>query len=235
MRISITRVIVCALVLNHFAHADSKPDDNAALQYWRAFATMPTLDDYSRPKIDTWDTVAVSDSLRTLLKTYANSIHLAHLGAAKPRCDWGISMDVDGPFTLLPYLGRGRELSLALLLQVRLDFADGKRSAGVEDLIVTFALARHLGANGPMISVLVQDAIESNAIKLSATNLSSFNDAELADFAKKLSALPAPYTLAESMTLGERMSKWGRATMLGKSDAELAKLFDEIFQGNSEQ
>src|SRR5438874_4278527 len=160
MRISITRVIFCALILSQLAHAESKPDDNAALQYWRAFAMMPTLDDYSRPKIDTWDTVAVSDSLRTLLKTYANSIHLAHLGAAEPRCDWGIAMDVDGPFTLLPYLGRGRELSMAMLLAARVDFADGKRPAGVHNLIATIALARHLGADGPIVSVLVQDFIE---------------------------------------------------------------------------
>ena len=52
MRLSITRVILCALMLSHLAHAESKPDDNAVLQYWRAFAMMPTLDDYSRPRID---------------------------------------------------------------------------------------------------------------------------------------------------------------------------------------
>jgi len=104
-------------MLSHLAHAESKPDDNAALQYWRAFAMMPTLDDYSRPRIDMWDTLAINDSLRSLLATYTNAFHLAHLGAAKPRCDWGVSMDVDGPFTLLPFLARGRDLSRAMLLQ----------------------------------------------------------------------------------------------------------------------
>src|SRR5206468_2686345 len=131
MRIPMMAVVICTLVFAEFAGADApadKPDDNAALQYWSAFAVMPTLDDYSRPKIETWDTVAVNESLRTLLATYANSFHLVHLGAAKSRCDWGISMEVDGPFTLLPYLGRGRELSRAMLLQTRVDFADGKQS-----------------------------------------------------------------------------------------------------------
>ena len=80
-------------------------------------------------------------------------------------------MDVDGPFTLLPFLARGRDLSRAMLLQARVDFADGKRVAGVDYLLDTVALARHLGAKGPMISQLVQDAIESNAIMLTAANL----------------------------------------------------------------
>src|SRR2546430_16952961 len=178
MRLSITRVILCALMLSHLAHAESKPDDNAALQYWRAFAMMPTLDDYSRPRIDMWDTVAINDSLRSLLATYTNSFHLAHLGAAKPRCDWGISMDVDGPFTLLPFLARGRDLSRAMLLQSRVNFADSKRAAGADYLLGTVALARHLGAKGAMISQLGQGAIESNAVMLTGASPGSLTEAE---------------------------------------------------------
>jgi hypothetical protein len=122
-------------------------------------------------------------------------------------------------------------LSLALLIQTRVDFLDAKPAAGADDLLCTFALARNLGAKGPMISVLVQDAVESNALKIAAANLDSFNDAELADFAKRIASLPAPYTLAESLTLGERMSAWARANMVGKTDEELSKLFDEMFRG----
>src|SRR2546422_6371327 len=64
---------------------------NAALQYWQAFAKMPTLDMDQEHLIQQWQTVSLDDpAVQKLIADSHTSLMYLQRGAALPQCDWGL-------------------------------------------------------------------------------------------------------------------------------------------------
>ena len=83
---------------------------NAALQYWQAFAHMPQIPPPG-------DSGADPDEAK-LVQSGKDALLYLHRGAAVKNCDWGLHRE-DGPYLLLPHLAKGRDLGRLAAMKVR--------------------------------------------------------------------------------------------------------------------
>src|SRR5262245_25367595 len=70
--------------------------DNAAIQYWQAFAHMSNLDEKHKQLLADWRKIPLDDTARRL--PIETSLHNLHRGAKLKGCAWG--MDYDQGFNL---------------------------------------------------------------------------------------------------------------------------------------
>lgn len=192
----------CALILLSIPailHAD-----NAALQYWRAFAVQPTLTEKQQKIAADWQTTAMNGEARALIAQSTNALIELHRGAAISSCDWGLHFE-DGMNLLLPYLGKARDLARLACLRARKEFEEGDDLAAIQDLADTLCLARHCGQDNIAICVLVQDAIEQNAYDTLTPHLGLLNQESLKELKQRLESLPAGGSLKGSAAAEQRL------------------------------
>ena len=91
-------------------------------------------------------------------------------GAKLRGCDWGLDYE-DGIGLLLPHLNKARELARLAALHARHELEQGHVEAAAEDASAILALARHVGSEPIVISILVRYSIEANAVDLLASYL----------------------------------------------------------------
>jgi hypothetical protein len=198
---------------------------NAALQYWQAFAQMPQLDEAKQKLLAS--AVAPGDASPTdpaaaeLADSAKDALLYLHRGAAIGPCDWGLHRE-DGPDLLLPHLGKGRDLGRLACLRARQDFARGDNAKGVEAAGDTLVLARHLSTDlTAIISYLVQLNVEATAVNTLATHLAGLDAATLDALDRRLAALPPGGSL-EACVKVERESflDWAIATLRQMKDQD---------------
>src|SRR5690348_4007899 len=80
---------------------------NAALCYWQAFAHLPKFEE-GQQKLLAPDGDANDPSATKLTEEGVNGLLSLRRGAAIGPCDWGLYRE-DGPYLLLPHLGKGRD------------------------------------------------------------------------------------------------------------------------------
>jgi hypothetical protein len=157
------------------SHARSQAPDvksdlagNAALQYWQAFAQMPTLDKNQEKILGEWSTVALDDAaVEKLVVDSRASLKYLHRGANEKRCDWGLDYS-DGISLMLPHLAKARDLARLAALHARYEFQRGNKTALRDDATAIMALGRHVGRDPILICILVRYLIEDTAIDLVA-------------------------------------------------------------------
>ncbi|HZU36622.1 MAG TPA: hypothetical protein VFA18_11965 [Gemmataceae bacterium] len=185
--------------------ADTAPDlgANAALKYWQAFATMPTMTEAEQNRLNAnCLTMPLDAQARKLVDSAAYSLRMMHRGAALRHCNWGIGTE-EGIYLLLPHERATRVLSSLACLRARLRFEQGQSAKAVDDLVADITLARHASLDGSLIAVLVGYATEARATELLARYLPKL-DAEAAKSLKtRLAALPAGATPAQAMKFEE--------------------------------
>lgn len=169
------RAVILGLILSfaepHIAPAQAppqaEPSMNAALQYWQAFAQMPTLDENQEKLLENWQTVPFDAAAIQLINASHSSRMFLHRAAKMPRCDWGLDYN-DGISLPLPHLARARNLARLTALHARYEFDRGNRSALRDDATALMVLARHVGCDPIMISLLVRYVIEDTVVDLVA-------------------------------------------------------------------
>jgi hypothetical protein len=123
---------------------------NAALRYWIAFALCPS---------ETRDISAATTDDRKLgfgipvgpqLATYfqgggQRALLLLHRGAKSSSCDWATDLRADGPNVAAPYGEKAHALGRVALLRARWRFESGDWEGGIEDVVATMRLNRHIG------------------------------------------------------------------------------------------
>jgi len=172
--------------------------NNAALRYWQAFAHLPKLDG-RQEKLLAEPGDGTSDDAAKLAESGKDALLYLHRGAAIVPCDWGLHPE-DGPYLLLPHLGKGRDLARLACLKARADFARGDGAAGVGEVADTVVMGRHLSADlTAIISYLVQLAVERTAIDAVAPHLAGLDPAALDELDKRLASLPPGGTLEQCM------------------------------------
>src|SRR5438067_1785323 len=166
--------------------------ENAALQYWQAFATMPKLSndeqnqlaDYAEHPVNPQDT-----RIRDLVKQSEYALHMMHRGAAIKQCDWGISYE-DGVEVLLPQGSAARVLTSLARLRMRMRLEAGQTKEGIDDFVAAMTLARHVSQGGGFIMILTGYAIESRLSESLAVYLPKLDAKTLKDLQARLQALP---------------------------------------------
>ena len=172
----ITRVaLLLSLALLCPSLGRSQPPDvksdlagNAALQYWQAFAQMPTLDKEQEKILAEWSTVSLNDAaVEKLVAGSQASLKYLHRGAREKRCDWGLDYS-DGIGLMLPHLAKARDLARLAALHARYHFARGNKTALRDDATAIMALSRHVGRDPILICILVRYLIEDTMVELVA-------------------------------------------------------------------
>jgi hypothetical protein len=195
---SILALIVATSRAQQPAPARSGLGNNAALRYWQAYAQLPKLDE-RQEKLLAEPGDGTSDDAAKLVESGSNALLYLHRGAAIGPCDWGLHPE-DGPYLLLPHLGKGRDLARLACLKARGDFSRGDGAAGVREVGDTFVMGRHLGSDlTAIITYLVQLAVERTAIEAAAPHLAGLDPAALDQLDKRLASLPPGGTLEQCM------------------------------------
>ena len=143
---------------------------NAALQYWQAFALMPALDKDQEKLLQDWNKVPLDAAALKLIAASEESRRYLLRGAKLRGCDWGLDYE-DGIGLLLPHLNKARELARLAALHARRELEQGHVEAAAEDATAILALARHVGSEPIVISILVRYSIEAIAVDVLAAYL----------------------------------------------------------------
>ncbi len=189
---------------------------NAALKYWQAFAAMPRLvGDKTGERV--WDASTdagivqpVDEELAEFLQSWQCTwaLRLLHRGAKLQHCDWGLDVEEDGINVLLPHPGKARHLMRISLLSARYNFEQGRQSEGIDDVIATIRLGRHVGRDGVTISILAGYSIEHVANFVVAAYLPQMDTKALASLEAELDRLPPLTPIHESIQNERYYLEW---------------------------
>ncbi len=185
--------IVTLLALLGSASADENQSlrANAALKYWRAFATMEKLTPDQEKLLADYLTVPLDNQARELVAKADYSLRIMHDGAALPRCEWAIDWKEEGVEGRLPQLIAARTLSSIACLRARIRFAEGKNAEACADAVDALTLGHHASLDGSLVGVLVGYAIEAKVYDTLAAFLPRLDARTLADLKRRLDAVPA--------------------------------------------
>jgi len=200
------------LLLNQFilsstsAGADDAPRRNAALNYWQAFAFMPSL---SR-EVDNTSTIQgivrpVDQKLVQVIRQSESALQLFHRGAKLSHCDWQLDLRKNGFETWLPHLDKAHPFIRFPLLRARYRFEQGRDIEAIDDIIATMALSRHVTRDGTVQGFERGYIMEETTIFVVAAYLPEMSSEALDTLAARLSSLPQRTPLRESI-LNERKS-----------------------------
>jgi hypothetical protein len=176
------------------ARADGPADSgaNAALQYWQAFAVMPTFTDAEQNKLTAeYLTMPLDAHARQIVDKSEYALRCMHRGAALPRCSWAIDWKAEGIDALLPQLNGARVLSTLACLRARMLFEKGQNTEAIDDIFAALALGRHASLDGSLIGILVGYSIESRVGEALAMYLPKLNAATTKDLQKRIDGSPA--------------------------------------------
>jgi hypothetical protein len=202
-------LVVCLSAVQILAipAAAQVPSDNAALQYWQAFAQMPALDKPQEKLLEDWNKVPLDAAAQKLIAASRQSLMFLRRAAKLPNCDWGLDYN-DGISLMLPHIAKAKTLALLAALDARNEFEQGHWGAGREDATAIMTLARHVGRDPILICAVVRYRIEGYAIDLIAPYLPELK-ANLSKAAAAYEALPAAATLPQGVIAEKKyMAEW---------------------------
>jgi hypothetical protein len=180
-----------------------KPNENAALLYWQAVATLPPLSQEEQKQLREHGlTMPLDAHVRELLKRSAYALRMLHRGVARPYCEWGMGWE-EGIEQLAPYLDGVRVLSTLCCLRARLRFQEGHHAEAIDDIVAALILGRHASQDGIFISILVNYANEERMAETLAPALPRLGREQLKDLQQRLENLPAGGSPAEALRKGE--------------------------------
>jgi hypothetical protein len=195
---------VLALPLeSSFADARTDSDENAALRYWQAFATLPKFADAETKKLGEVLTTPLDDLARKILADAHYSLQMMHYGAAQPRCDWGMC-NQEGIFTRLPQADAARVMGSLVCLRARMRFQAGQSAEALDDIVAGMTLSRHCSLTGTNIMLLSGYAIEHRMIDVLALHIPKLDPKIIPELKKRIAAVPAGLSLADALATEEK-------------------------------
>ncbi len=198
---------------------------NAAVIYWQAFASLPTLTDEERTKYDAVTKTSsepLPDDVPTLLERFESPLNDLRRASSVPTCDWNLDYSA-GPGLLLPHVAKVRELSRAGILRARWRFAHDENDEALADVLAVLKMGRDCGRSPLIISLLVNIAIETNATDTLAASLPTLDEKQLDTLLVRIKALPKPASLPNCIRTEEAVfGGW----LEGQVAAAIAKAAD---------
>jgi hypothetical protein len=178
--------------------------ENAALQYWQAFVTMPAFDAEQEKLLQNWATAPIDEAVNKLLDESQTSLMFLHRGAQMRECDWGLDYR-DGANMHLPHLIRARTLARLAALDARRAFEAKDYDRAHDDAAGMIVLARYVGKDYTLVSMLVCYAIEGMTVELAAPYIPEVH-APYDGVVKAFKALPPSPPLAQGVLCEKRMA-----------------------------
>jgi hypothetical protein len=178
--------------------------DNAALQYYQAFATMPALTADQEKLLENWNTTPLGVGTSKLLDGCHTSFAFLHKAAARSECDWGLNYD-EGISMHLPHLGKARTLARLAMLDVRRSLAAGNINAVGERLGDVMAMARRVGEDYTLVSMLVCFAMENMVVDAVAPHVPELG-IPYDDAVQNFDSLPPRPRLVHSVMCEKRLA-----------------------------
>jgi hypothetical protein len=204
-------ILFVLIATTHWASAAAaKPvefppvSENAALQYWQAFASLPALDADQEKLLENWAQAPLNEATRELLKQSHASLMFLHRGAKLRECDWGFDYR-DGISLHLPHLAKARVLARLAALDARRAFEEGHSDRARDDSLGMVAMARQIGGDHTLVSMLVCYAIEGMTVDLVAPYLPQLG-ASRSDALRMFETLPPSPTLAHGVMCEKRLA-----------------------------
>jgi hypothetical protein len=201
--LSLTMAIFVLPMGSAFADAGSGPDGNAALKYWQAFATLPTLTDAEQNGLAEYANKPVDAQARESVSQAEYALTMMQRGAAMRRCDWGISYE-DGVFVRVPQGRAARLLATFVQLRARLRFDEGRNAEAIDDIVAGMTLGRHISLEGGFITMLIGYQIDHRLTETLALYLSKLDAGALKNLQTRLEALPPFGSQAKALLTCER-------------------------------
>ena len=186
-----TMVLAVLLLVRASADENQQLRPNAALKYWRGFATMKKFTPDEEKLLTNFLTAPLDDRAKGIVTKAEYALRLMHDGAALPHCEWAIDWKEEGVEGRLPQLAAARSLTSIACLRARMRFAAGKNAEAIDDAVAALTLAHHASLDGSLIGVLVSYAIEANVNETLAVFLPKLHARLLADLKRRLDAVPA--------------------------------------------
>jgi hypothetical protein len=125
------------------------------------------------------------------------SLNFLHRGAALKNCDWGLDYN-DGISMLMPHLAKSRDLARLAALDARWAFENGHWKLGRRNMTSIMVLARHVGRDPVMISLLVRLNLEGFVVDTVAPYVPDIK-ASHAQALEMFAAMPPAVTLEQSI------------------------------------
>src|SRR5262245_33704987 len=144
------------------ALADAPPDPsaNAALKYWRGFATLPKLSDAVATKLNSdYLTMPLDAQAKEIVTKSDYSLKMMYYGAGLRNWDGGIDCDAEVVQALLPQMHAARTLATIAFLRARVRFDEGRIDDALDDVMAAVTMGRHVSLDGTLIGVLVGYAV----------------------------------------------------------------------------
>ena len=170
---------------------------NPALLYWQAAALLPKLNDDQARELREMASGKLPVDLAKVEKlgfAPAENI-LRKATASSAPCDWGISKD-EGPWMALPHIAKVMELARVAAVEAEAKLTQGNTKEGIEWLLVVHRVARHSGAGDTLVLYLVQNSIETLALRSAARHCLAWDVTFRHGYSEKLKALPPLHSLA---------------------------------------
>jgi hypothetical protein len=206
------------LMLAAVVRADT--NTNPALIYYQAFNLEPRLSDSDQEFLfsNVWRGQTLPARFGELISNYDNEFRLVRLGAhSTAPCDWGNEWEA-GPNTLLPQLRPARHVSEVLKLRVLWELQTGRTNDARDDLLASFTLAGNLAVKPyPLISALVQYAMEADICTALAENFGQLSPEVLQQLEAGIDAAPSPASVGNCISTEEA---WTADWMIAHIQAE---------------
>jgi hypothetical protein len=180
--------------------------NNAALQYWQAFALLPALDAQQEKLLDNRATAPLDAAALKLLEQSHASLKFLHRGAKLRECDWGLDYR-DGASMHLPHLGKARTMARLAALETRRAFEAGQHDRASDMAFGMAALARQVGGDRTLVSMLVCYSIEEMTVAAVAPYLPELGASYSASKATFESLPPSP-RIAQGVLCEKQMGAW---------------------------
>jgi hypothetical protein len=213
------------------------PPINPALLYWQAAAQLPQLTEDQAKELSAMASGKTPFDAARAAKLPLDSTTMRVLRKAVDStapCDWGLPLE-DGPAMGLPHLAKLQQISSLAIVKAESLFAQGKVQEGIDQLVVVHRMARHAGAGNVLISYLVQNAIETNAMRAAARHCLGWNTETRHTYAATLQGLPPLHTAQDGLR-GERIFiDWieRHFNAGGKSDPQVQEIIASLASENA--
>ncbi len=180
------------------ANLETNYQPNAALEYWQAFALMPSLSEENSQLLQTKHDVPLDlKRSKDLLAKYELSLSILEHAGHIPGCDWGIINDINVSL-VIPSLPKMFEAARVLLLRARYRLETGDSLGGVQDIVTCLRLGSR-GTPPIVINCLIQDNIDGLAVDLCSRNLSKMDHDSIEVLKKGFESLPPFLSIADAL------------------------------------
>lgn len=230
--------LLCIAASPTTATENKRLPDNAALQYWQAFAVSPDVSlkaiwNASSDDREFGLSAKIGEKQARYVREGEHALRLLHRGADIQHCDWGVDLTKDGPLTLVRHGEKARGLAALAILRARHRFEHGDWDRGVDDIIATMTMGRHIGRDHVPYNVNYGCMIENTCVSTAAAYLQKMPAEVLVRFAERLDGLPAFTPMQRNIADWEQTIDWADlAFSRAEEEGRLEKLLSEILSAD---